>query len=189
MRNKRAKPSDEKRLAAHWNGLACREKKSLYAKEQEREDVKEKRRVFEEHIKHIPKEDLLFLDESGCRAHLTHLYGYGKMGQHLRLAQVQNRGKNVTRIGVLGIQGLCAFQTFEGSMNRERFVSFLRDVLLPQIPKGNVLVMDNLRAHHGPIVREIIHSFGCSLLYLPPYCPQDNPIELCWSQTKHSLRS
>lgn len=74
-------------------------------------------------------------------------------------------------------------------MNRERFVGFLQDVLLPKVSKGSVLVLDNLRAHHGEAMRNVVHSFGCSLLYLAPYCPQDSPIELCWSKTKHSLRS
>lgn len=120
--------------------------------------------MFWEQVQKIPKERLLFLDESGCRADLGHAYGYKKVGQRLSWPQVQNRGKNVTMIGALGIQGLCAFTTWEGSMNRERFVGFLQDVLLPKVSKGSVLVLDNLRAHHGETVRDVVHSFGCSLL-------------------------
>lgn len=120
---------------------------------------------------------------------MTHAYGYAHRAQRLRYPQVYNRGKNMTMIGALGIQGLCAFGTWEGSMNRERFVGFLRDTLLPKVPRGSVLILDNLRAHHGEQIQEVVSSFGCSVLYLAPYCPQDNPIELCWSQVKHALRS
>ena len=73
--------------------------------------------------------------------------------------------------------------------NKEKFVSFLKEELLPTLSPGKVLVMDNLRAHHAKEVKEVIVASHCFLLYLPPYCPQDNPIELGWSKGKLLVKS
>lgn len=74
---------------------------------------------------------------------------------------------------------------FAGAMNKPRSIDFIRHLLCPRLPAGAVVVLDNLRAHHAPEVRE---AAGAHVLYLPPYSPDPNPIELCWSFAKFCLR-
>ena len=73
-------------------------------------------------------------------------------------------------------------------MNTLRFVGFIQRTLVPRLNPGSVVVMDNLRAHHTPAVREIIEANGCRMLYQPPYSPDLTSIELFWSFIKAILR-
>ncbi len=70
----------------------------------------------------------------------------------------------------------------EGSTTTAVFEAYLERVLVPSLRAGQVVVMDNLSAHEGSRVRELIESRGCELLYLPPYSPGFNPIEICQPQ-------
>ena len=76
----------------------------------------------------------------------------------------------------------------EGSTNGTVFQTYLEEVLLPTLGRGQVVVMDNLSAHKGERVRELIEGKGCELLYLPPYSPDFNPIEQAFSKLKSYLR-
>ena len=76
----------------------------------------------------------------------------------------------------------------EGSTNGTVFETYLEDVLLPTLKRGQVVVMDNLSAHKGERVRELIEAKGCELIYLPPYSPDFNPIEQAFSKLKSYLR-
>ena len=82
--------------------------------------------------------------------------------------------------------GLLSPRAIEGTTNRERFLAFVSQALAPKLKPGQV-VMDNLRAHHALCVREAIESTGARILYLPPYSPRLNQIELCWSKFKRTL--
>ena len=77
---------------------------------------------------------------------------------------------------------------YEGGTTKQAFQRFVNDALLPALRKGDVVVIDNLRAHHSYGVKEAIERAGCTLLYLPPYSPELNPIELLWSKLKGLLR-
>ena len=77
--------------------------------------------------------------------------------------------------------GLVAPLTFLGSCNRGVVERWLEEVLLPHLKPGMVLVMDNASFHKGGRIRELVEAAGCQLLYLPPYSPDLNPIEQCWS--------
>jgi len=77
---------------------------------------------------------------------------------------------------------------FEGTLNGQVFLFFLEHFLCPLLRPGHIVIMDNAKAHLVEGVRELIESKGARLLYLPPYSPDYNPIELAWSKIKHSLR-
>ena len=77
----------------------------------------------------------------------------------------------------------------EGSTNGIVFESYLEEVLCPTLEKGQVVVMDNLSAHKGQRVRDLIEAKGCELIYLPPYSPDFNPIEQAFSKLKNYLRA
>lgn len=98
------------------------------------------------------------------------------------------RGKNITVIGAMStFQGTMAIRSFDGALNRERFLEWL-DVLAEKLDPGQVVVMDNLSVHKCKEARERIEAAGCTLLYLPPYSPHLNPIEMMWSKLKAYLR-
>lgn len=77
---------------------------------------------------------------------------------------------------------------YEGGTTKEAFLRFVHEALVPSLKRGDVVVMDNLSSHHCAGVREAIEAVGASLLYLPPYAPELNPIEHTWSKLKALLR-
>src|SRR5439155_11350659 len=85
--------------------------------------------------------------------------------------------------------GLSASATMACPMDGQLFQVYLEQALVPQLSAGDVVVMDNLASHKHPRVRELVESVGAKLLYLPPYSPDLNPIEMIWSKVKRLLRS
>ncbi|WP_375498064.1 transposase [uncultured Nostoc sp.] len=100
-----------------------------------------------------------------------------------------SKGKNVSLIGALDLDGLVAAMTVPGSTNTVVFLTYVTEVLVPQLWKGAIVVMDNLRVHHAERVRVEIESVSAKVKFLPPYFPDLFPIELCWSKLKQFLRS
>jgi transposase len=86
-------------------------------------------------------------------------------------------------------QGMGASLVVEGSTNGTVFQTYLEDVPLPTLRRGQVVVMDNLSAHKAERVRDLIEGEGCELIYLPPYSPDFNPIEGAFSKLKSYLRA
>ena len=98
------------------------------------------------------------------------------------------RGVNVTLIGALSLTGLKALMTIPGATTGDVFRVYVEQVLGPTLGPGDVVVMDNLRAHKVSGVAEAIVSRGARVEYLPPYSPDLSPIEACWSKLKTALR-
>jgi transposase len=119
---------------------------------------------------------------------MTSSYGRAPSGIRVADAKPANWGKNHTVVGAIKNDRVVCHTTIEGAMNKPRFIDFIDNVLCPRLPRGAVVVLDNLRAHHAPEVRQAIEAVGARVLYLPPYSPDLNPIELCWSFTKAWLR-
>jgi transposase len=130
-----------------------------------------------------------FIDESGINLALTRLYGRAPRGERAVGSVPQNYGANVTLIGALSRQGLEASMTVEGATDGEVFSTYVQRVLAPTLKKGDIVVMDNLRAHKVSGIKEAIEKGGAQLLYLPPYSPDLSPIEPCWSKLKAALRA
>lgn len=84
--------------------------------------------------------------------------------------------------------GLWAISQRLGAWTGQTYEEFVSQILLPLVPKGSVLVMDNARIHHRTTLRELVETAGCHILYLPPYSPDFNPIELLWSWFKDNVR-
>jgi transposase len=132
---------------------------------------------------------LVFLDEAGCHQAMTRLYARAPRGQRAQATKPVNRGRHVTMLGALSLQGLVAAMTVEGFTDGEAFLAFLREVLVPQLRPGQILILDNLKAHKVAGVAEACATAGVQLLYLPPYSPDLSPIEECWSKVKALLRA
>jgi transposase len=96
--------------------------------------------------------------------------------------------KTTTFIGALTLRGFIAPFVIDGPINRLAFETHVEKVLLPELRKGDVVIMDNLPGHKGPRVRQLIEAAGAELYYLPPYSPDLNPIENAFAKLKALLR-
>lgn len=130
----------------------------------------------------------MFLDESGFTTQLTRLWGRAPSGTRIAEATPQGHWKVLTLIGTINLRGLVAAMTIEEPTDGDVFLAYLEQVLCPKLRPGDVVVLDNLSAHKVHGVRERLAAAGASLLYLPPYSPDLNPIEKAWSKLKQLLR-
>jgi len=147
------------------------------------------RASFLEAIQRVPPHRLVFLDETGSHVAMTRTHGRAPEGQRLIGRVPRNRGVVTTILGAMAQRGLTALMTVQGGTTKDVFMTFLREHLIPTLRPGDVVVMDNLGAHHADGVRETIARAGASIAYMPPYSPDLNPIELCWSKLKLILAS
>lgn len=153
-------------------------------------DVRKKRKNW---IKNLPVYDrnkLVFLDESSVNIDMTRGYGRSMGGTRCTDKAPLSRPKSTTVLSSVRLNGETAYVTYQGGTTRERFVDYLKDTLIPTLHDGDVIIMDNMRSHHVKEVAEVIEQSDkhLSLLYLPPYSPDFNPIEMMWSKIKAILR-
>jgi transposase len=118
----------------------------------------------------------------------VHKGGLALRGSRAFFKAPRNRGKNTTLLASMGWEGVGPSMAVEGSTTKEVFETYIEHFLTPALRPGQVVVMDNLGAHKGERVRELIESRGCKLLYLPPYPPDLNPIGEAFSKVKGLLR-
>jgi len=131
---------------------------------------------------------LVFLDETSAKTNMTRWYGRAPKGQRLVDKTPHGHWVNTTLVCGLKHDGIVAPHAFTGAMNKKRFLEYLKRHLLPVLKKGDVVVMDHLSSHKGADVETLIASKGATALYLPPYSPDLNPIELSFSKLKAVLR-
>lgn len=136
----------------------------------------------------IPAGDLVFLDETGSHLGYTPTYARAPRGQRAYASAPRNPGENKTVIAALTLAGVGALMRFDGGMTSGRFIGYIRHVLAPTLRPGQVVIADNLRAHHAQDARAAIEARGARLLLLPPYSPDFNPIEHTFSKVKQALR-
>jgi transposase len=136
----------------------------------------------------IHAEQLVFVDEMGANISLAPLYAWSRRGERAFGSVPRNWGKNVTLLASMSLEGMGPCLAVEGSTTTVVFEAYLKRVLVPSLQAGQVVVMDNLSAHKGSKVRELIESRGCELIYLPPYSPDFNPIEEAFAKLKALLR-
>lgn len=120
---------------------------------------------------------------------MTRLRGRALGGARLRARIPHGHYQTSTLISGIRLQGPCAPWLFEGPLNGEMFLAWVRQGLAPVLHPGEVVILDNLATHKIRGVREALEAVGARLLYLPPYSPDFNPIEPMWSKIKQSLRS
>lgn len=131
---------------------------------------------------------LVFLDETGSNIALTPLHARAPKGERARSSVPRNRGKNITLIASLSLEGVGASMILEGAANAAAFEAYVEHVLVPSLQQGQIVVMDNLRAHKGARVQRLIEERGCQLLFLPAYSPDFSPLEETFSKIKAFLR-
>ena len=109
-------------------------------------------------------------------------------GKRLRIAVPHRHWNTTTFVAGLTRRGMIAPFVLPGAIDRNAFETYLKEVLVPELRNGNLVVMDNLSSHKGPNARKMIEDAGAQLLFLPPYSPDFNPIELAFAKLKARLR-
>jgi transposase len=136
----------------------------------------------------IAPERLVFVDEMGTNTSLSPLRAWSPKGQRAHCSVPRNRGPNTTLLASMTMEGMGASLAVEGATTAAVFEAYVERVLSPMLCSGQVVVMDNLTAHKGERVKELIEERGCELMYLPPYSPDFNPIEEAFAKIKGILR-
>ena len=119
---------------------------------------------------------------------MTRDYARAPRGRRAHGAAPKNWGDNITMIGAMSTTGIQALMAIPGSADADVFSTFVERMLAPTLKPGDVVVLDNLGVHKGPKIRAAIEAVGAHIRFLPPYSPDLNPIESCWSKMKQSLK-
>lgn len=132
---------------------------------------------------------LVFLDETWTTTSMTRRYGRGRRGDRVISTVPYGHWKTSTFVAGLCQDGLVAPLVLDGAMNGEVFLAYVQQFLVPVLRAGDVVIADNLSSHKVAGVREAIEAAGATLLYLPPYSPDLNPIEQVFAKLKALLRT
>jgi transposase len=131
---------------------------------------------------------LVFLDETWATTNMARRYGRAPRGQRVLDAVPHGRWRTTTILAALRADGVAAPLVLDGAISGQGFLAYVRQFLAPTLRPGDVLVMDNLGSHKVAGVREAVEARGATLLYLPPYSPDLNPIEQVFAKLKALLR-
>lgn len=130
----------------------------------------------------------VWLDETGSNLGYTPTHAYAPRGQRAYASAPRNQGENKTILAALSLDGIGPTLRFDGPMTTGRFVGYIRHRLAPTLRPGQIVVADNLRAHHSEQARTAIEARGAHFWHLPPYSCDFNPIEEAFSKLKAALR-
>ncbi len=159
-----------------------------HASEQDRPDVRARRLAWFEAQPDLDPERLVFIDETGATTKMTRLRGRCAKGERLRAGVPHGHWKTTTFVAGLRLGGLSAPMLLDGPMTGVAFRAYVEQVLVPTLQPGDLVIMDNLPAHKVAGIREAIETAGARLLYLPPYSPDFNPIEMAFAKLKALLQ-
>ena len=166
-------------------------KKDLQALEQKRKDVAAKRRIWITKrqpfmVNHL--ERLAFIDGTSVKTNMAKTTGWAPCGQRLVDHAPFGHWRTQTFIGALRHDRLDAPWVIDGAMNAELFDLYIETQLVSTLRDGDVVILDNLSSHKSPDAAEILRSVGAWFLFLPPYSPDLNPIEMAFSKLKALIR-
>ena len=162
---------------AHPPGLVAQEKTLVAA---ERDEAA--RECWRAEAAALDPADLVFVDECGTHVALTPLYAWAPRGERARGVVPRNRGQNLTLVAALTAAGCEAAMTIGGAVDAVAFAAYVREILVPTLRPGQIVILDNLSVHKGAAIRALVEGAGCTLLFLPPYSPDFNPIELAFGK-------
>jgi transposase len=160
----------------------------LHASEQEREDVQAARRAWSEAQPVMDLEKLVFIDETWTSTSMTRRYGRAPRGQRCIASAPHGHWQTTTFVAGLRHHQLTAPMVTDGPMDGEMFLAYVRQFLCPTLQPGDIVILDNLSSHKVTGIKEAIATAGATLLYLPPYSPDLNPIEKLFAKLKAFLR-
>jgi len=149
------------------------------------------RKEYQEILNQIPKENLIYLDESGFDLNMKKEYGWKVRGKRLYDNKSGNRkNKRITVISAYSnkTKQLIAPMYFEGNTDTKIFNQWIEEFLIPELKTNQTIIMDNAAFHKSQRTIELIKSANCNILYLPPYSPDFNPIEQKWGHVKNLVK-
>lgn len=132
---------------------------------------------------------MIFIDETWAKTNMTRLRGRAPRGERLLAKVPHGHWKTTTLIAALGMSGVRCSMVLDGAIDRQFFDAFVEDILVHELKPGDVVVLDNLSSHKSEKAKKLIESRGAELVFLPPYSPDLNPIEMVFSKIKQLLRS
>jgi transposase len=159
--------------------------------ETERDDVREARLEWKAHRQPRMREEthrLVFLDETGTTTKMTRLRGRARIGARLRAKAPFGHWGTQTFIAGLRCDGLTAPWVVDKPMNRAIFEIYVETQLAPTLKPGDVVILDNLASHKSDKAQAMLKERGAWFLFLPPYSPDLNPIEMAFAKLKSHLR-
>ena len=161
----------------------------MHAAEQDRPDVAEKRSEWKIQQPTRSSGRLIFIDETWATTNMTRLRGRSPIGKRLIARVPHAHWMTTTLIAALGLGGIRCSTVVDGGINADVFEAFVEQVLVPQLKAGDIVILDNLSSHKRRRTRQLIEDAGAELVFLPPYSPDFNPIEMVFSKVKQLLRS
>jgi transposase len=132
---------------------------------------------------------LVFVDETGAKTNMTRLYGRAEGGQRVVDGAPHGQWGTTTLLSSIRLDGSAAPMVIEGSTDADVFREYVRQVLVPSLRPGDIVVLDNLSPHKNAEVEAAIRAVGADVWFLPPYSPDFNPVEQLWSKVKAFLRA
>ena len=150
--------------------------------------MKERRDAWKAGQPALDSKSFIFVDETWASTNMTRSHGRCPRGERLVMGVPHGHWKTTTFVVGLRAGGLVAPTVVDGPMTGDVFVAYVRQQLVPTLRPGDVVVMDNLSSHKRVATRELIRACGAEVLYLPPYSPDLNPIEMAFSKVKNELR-
>ena len=151
--------------------------------------MQEKRRKWKETVKEVDVKKLVFLDGNSINLAYFRLYGRSTKNKRIKQGIKDCRFERQSILSTISYDGRQIPFVFDGTLNKELFVEYLRTQLAPLLAENSILVLDNSSVHKSKMVKEILNELRISHLFLPPYSPDFNPIELLWSKMKNTLRT
>jgi transposase len=136
----------------------------------------------------IDSDRLVFIDETGASTKMARVCGRSLRGKRCIAPVPHGHWQTTTFVGALRATGMTAPMVLDGAMDGAAFEVYAQDFLAPTLGPGDIVVMDNLPAHKPSRIRAAIEVTGARLLYLPPYSPDLNPIEMAFAKLKAHLR-
>src|SRR6516164_10058480 len=176
------------RSGGSTNGTTSALKKSLYAAEQKRAEAARERRRWMRQQGMFDPARLVFIDETCTNTSMVRLHERCPRGERLIGYAPHGYWNTITFVAGPRHRAMGAPFVLEGAMNGPMFLAYVQQCLAPTLKRGDIVVMDNLPVHKVTGVREAIEAAGATLLYLPPYSPDLNPIEMAFSKLKAHLR-
>jgi transposase len=165
-----------------------RKKKVPRAQEQDRPDVQQRRREFCAELAGVDPRRLVFVDECGANTAMTRTYGRAPVGQRV-YTNTPGRWESIALTCGLRLSGVTAPLAFPGATATDLFESYVEDVLVPELRRGDVVIWDNLKPHQSEDAAEAVEAAGASVVPLPPWSPDLTPIEEMVSKVKNAMRS
>ncbi|MEG1156073.1 MAG: transposase [Acinetobacter sp.] len=148
----------------------------------------EQREKWQQNQSSLDPLKLRFLDESSINLGMTRLYGRGKTNERVNDYTPDVRFERTSILSTIALDGNSAPMIFKGTLNGDLFGMYVKQFLAPTLKRGDIVVMDNLSSHKAGGVLQPIYDAGATVLFLLPYSPDFNPMDMSWSKMKSIVR-